>query len=59
MSEPTEPTPAIEPTGHEAIDAALGALADLADQPVTEHIATYDAIHQVVRTTLADAGRPA
>jgi hypothetical protein len=50
--------PAVEPTGHGEIDAALSALDRLADVPVTDHVATYDAIHHVVRTTLADAGRP-
>ncbi|MFT4188994.1 MAG: hypothetical protein QM621_10490 [Aeromicrobium sp.] len=44
-------------TGHEGIDEALSGLEDLADRPVTEHLAVYDAIHHVVRATLADAGR--
>lgn len=50
--------PDVVPTGHAEIDEALAALARLGDRPVTEHVATYDAIHHVVRTTLADAGRP-
>lgn len=50
--------PAVVPTGHAEIDEALAALEQLAHRPVTEHVATYDAIHHVVRTTLADAGRP-
>ena len=50
--------PAVVPTGHPEIDEALAALEQLADRPVTEHVATYDAIHHVVRTALADAGRP-
>jgi len=50
--------PPVEPTGHAEIDAVLSALDGLADVPVTDHVATYDAIHHVVRTTLADAGRP-
>ncbi|GAA1734516.1 hypothetical protein [Aeromicrobium alkaliterrae] len=49
--------PPVEPTGHDAIDEALEALRLLGDLPVTEHVATYDAIHQVVRTSLAEAGR--
>ncbi|WP_229053797.1 hypothetical protein [Aeromicrobium sp. Leaf350] len=49
--------PAVEPTGHAAIDEALSALSLLADQPVTEHVVVFDAIHQVVRTSLAEAGR--
>lgn len=50
--------PAVVPTGHAEIDEALAALEQLAHRPVTEHVTTYDAIHHVVRTTLADAGRP-
>ena len=50
--------PAVVPTGHAESDEALSALEDLAHRPVTEHVAAYDAIHHVVRTTLADAGRP-
>ncbi len=71
MSEPTDVPEAVdpepidtaptgtEPTGNGAIDAALASLTDLADAPVTEHVTTYDAIHQVLRATLADAGRSA
>ncbi|MEG9226083.1 hypothetical protein [Aeromicrobium sp. Sec7.5] len=50
--------PAVVPTGHAEIDEALAALEQLPHRPVTEHVASYDAIHHVVRTTLADAGRP-
>ena len=50
--------PAVVPTGHPEIDAALATLEQLPHRAVTEHVATYDAIHHVVRTTLADAGRP-
>lgn len=51
MSEP------IEPTGHPAIDEALATLVELPERPVAEHVAVFDAVHHVVRTTLADAGR--
>ena len=55
---PEQRAPAVVPTGHTEIDEALAALGQLAHRPVTEHVTTYDAIHHVVRTTLADAGRP-
>lgn len=55
---PEQRIPAVVPTGHAEIDEALATLEQLAHRPVTEHVATYDAIHHVVRTTLADAGRP-
>lgn len=58
VSAPEQRAPAVVPTGHAEIDEALTALDQLAHRPVTEHVATFDAIHHVVRTTLADAGRP-
>ena len=58
VASPELRSPAVEPTGHAEIDESLAALEQLAHRPVTEHVATYDAIHHVVRTTLADAGRP-
>lgn len=55
---PDTSAPTVVPTGHPEIDEALAGLEQLAHRPVTEHVAAYDAIHHVVRTTLADAGRP-
>lgn len=62
MTEPTpevhaDAYPAVEPTGHTHIDAALAQLQELPERPVDEHVAVYDAVHGVLRTVLAEAGR--
>jgi len=50
----TEP---IEPTGHVAIDEALERLDRLDDLGITSHPEEFDAIHRVLRESLANAGR--
>lgn len=62
MTEPTpevhpDAYPAVEPTGHADIDAALAQLQELPERPVDEHVAVYDTVHGVLRTVLAEAGR--
>ncbi|KAA1399332.1 hypothetical protein [Aeromicrobium ginsengisoli] len=47
----------IEPTGHVAIDEALERLARLNDLEITSHPQEFDAIHRVLRESLANAGR--
>ncbi|MCW2824071.1 MAG: hypothetical protein JWQ91_988 [Aeromicrobium sp.] len=49
--------PAVEPTGHAQIDAALERLDRLADLEITSHPEEFDAIHGVLRESLANAGR--
>lgn len=43
-------------TGHEAVDAVLRSLDDLADRPVEEHVAIFESAHETLRAALADAG---
>jgi hypothetical protein len=47
----------VEPTGHAAIDAALERLDGLDDLDISAHPAEFDAIHRVLRESLANAGR--
>lgn len=47
---------AVEQTGHQDIDAALQQLDQLDDLAITEHPEQFEAIHQVLRDSLADAG---
>ena len=47
----------IEPTGHADIDEALGRLDRLDDLEITSHPEEFDAIHRVLRESLANAGR--
>lgn len=57
--EPTEdvaPEP-VEATGHADIDAALERLDRLGDLEITSHPEEFDAIHRVLRESLANAGR--
>lgn len=49
MSEDVEPT-----TGDQAVDAALGVLAGLAERPVREHVAVFDAVHGALADRLAE-----
>ena len=37
-----------------ALDAALGQLSTLADMPVDDHVAVFNAIHEALRDSLAD-----
>lgn len=50
-------TQAIEHTGHQRIDEALGRLQRLDDLEITDHPEQFDAIHGVLRASLANAGR--
>lgn len=47
----------LELTGHQQIDEALDRLQGLGDLDITAHPAQYDAIHGVLRESLANAGR--
>ncbi|MET0822229.1 MAG: hypothetical protein ABWY58_14795 [Aeromicrobium sp.] len=51
--EPTEVTP----TGHPAIDEALERLERLDDVDLSLHVEEFDAVHGVLRESLANAGR--
>jgi len=42
-------------TSDDAVDQALSALAGLADQPLREHVAVFDAVHGALQDRLADA----
>lgn len=56
--EPIEAAPEpIEATGHPAIDEALERLDRLDDLEISSHPEEYDAIHRVLRESLANAGR--
>jgi hypothetical protein len=50
------PEPA-ETTGHPDIDGALERLDRLGDLEITSHPEEFDAIHRVLRESLANAGR--
>lgn len=47
----------VEPTGHTRIDAALERLDRLHDLDITSHPEEFDAVHRVLRESLAGAGR--
>jgi len=47
----------VESTGHADIDAALERLERLGDLEITSHPEEFDAIHRVLRESLANAGR--
>ena len=51
-----EPEP-VEATGHADIDGALERLDRLDDLEITAHPEEFDAIHRVLRESLANAGR--
>lgn len=42
-------------TGNAVVDEVLGSLEGLEDLPVTEHVAVFEAAHEALRATLADA----
>lgn len=44
-------------TGHPRIDEAVSRLAGLDDLEITHHPEEFDAIHRVLRESLASAGR--
>ncbi|GAA1410734.1 hypothetical protein [Oerskovia paurometabola] len=41
--------------GDDAVAAALGRLDELAEAPLTHHVAVFDAIHEALQARLADA----
>ena len=43
-------------TGHAEVDAVLETLSDLANRPVEEHVAVFEAADQRFRDVLSDAG---
>lgn len=45
-----------EPTGDDAVDAALAPLDGLDELPVREHVAVFDAVHTALQDRLADTG---
>jgi hypothetical protein len=45
-----------EPTGDDAVDAALAPLGELGEVPVREHVAVFDAVHTALQDRLADTG---
>lgn len=47
----------VESTGHPEIDEALERLDRLDDREITSHPEEFDAIHRVLRESLANAGR--
>lgn len=51
------PTTSAEPTGHPRIDEALERLDGLDEREITMHPEEFDAIHRVLRESLANAGR--
>jgi len=51
------PLPEPEPTGNEAVDAALERLRELAERPTEQHPELYDDVHQRLQAALADLGR--
>jgi hypothetical protein len=47
----------VEGTGNADVDAVVGSLAALDDQPVAEHVAVFEQAHESLRRTLAGAGQ--
>lgn len=52
---PVEDASAARVTGDAAVDEALGVLDGLADRPLTEHVAAFDAVHSALQDRLAEA----
>lgn len=57
ISEPHDAIVEPDATGHARIDAAVSRLAGLDDLEITHHPEEFDAIHRVLRESLASAGR--
>ncbi|MEV4613453.1 hypothetical protein AB0K43_12750 [Kitasatospora sp. NPDC049258] len=54
MAEPAAPfEAAVTPTGHPAVDAALGRLESLDGVETEAHVAVYEDVHQRLTDTLA------
>jgi hypothetical protein len=47
---------ATEATGHPVVDEVLSTLEGLEDTPVAEHVQVFEAAHDRLRSTLANAG---
>jgi hypothetical protein len=57
QAQPDTPLPEPEPTGNEAVDAALDRLRELSSRPTEQHPELYDDVHQRLQAALADLGR--
>jgi hypothetical protein len=57
LAEPTTESVERPSTGHPRIDEALSRLDGLDDLEITQHPDEFDAIHRVLRESLASAGR--
>ncbi|MDF2847028.1 MAG: hypothetical protein K0R97_1010 [Oerskovia sp.] len=51
----TGATPSSSEPADDAVAQALGRLDELADAPLTHHVAVFDAIHEALQERLADA----
>lgn len=49
------PTPAVQPTGHPAVDEVLRSLDELDGRPVDEHVAIFEQAHDRLRQALSGA----
>ena len=52
------PAGEVEHTGNPVVDSVLDSLRELDALPVSEHVAVFEAAHERLRGTLADAGEP-
>jgi hypothetical protein len=57
LDEPGAERPEVPTTGHAAIDEALERLDRIDDLDISQHPEEFDAIHGVLRESLANAGR--
>ncbi|HET6654155.1 MAG TPA: hypothetical protein VFH10_16075 [Nocardioides sp.] len=55
-AQPADLAAPVERTGNEAVDRVLDSLDALADTPIAEHVAVFEAAHDQLRGALADAG---
>ena len=53
---PDSGSPVSGETGNPTVDRVLGSLGALADTPVDEHVAVFEAAHDQLRSALAGAG---
>ena len=52
------PDEEVQHTGNPLVDSVLDSLRELDALPVSEHVAVFEAAHERLRGTLADAGEP-
>lgn len=52
------PAEEVRHTGNPVVDSVLDSLRELDALPVSEHVAVFEAAHERLRGTLADAGEP-